>query len=88
MSKIFQELGLPIDGDVTELHPAPRVLIDPNVRGGTPVIDGTRVPTATIAELLDDDVPMDDILEMYTALDASDIMAAADWEHHIRRGTK
>jgi uncharacterized protein (DUF433 family)/DNA-binding transcriptional MerR regulator len=88
MSKIFQSLGQPIAGNVAELHPAPKVLIDPNVRGGTPVIDGTRIPTATIAELLDDDVPVDQILAMYPALDTSDVTAAADWEHDIRRATR
>ena len=87
MSKIFQQLGQPTGGNVTELRPAPRVLIDPNVRGGTPVVDGTRIPTATIAELLDDDLPIDHILAMYPALNAGDITAAADWDHHIRRGS-
>jgi uncharacterized protein (DUF433 family) len=85
MSKIFQELGQPNTGDVTELRPAPRVFIDPNVRGGTPVIDGTRIPTAAIAQLLDDGLPTDRILAMYPTLDASDLMAAAEWEHQIHR---
>jgi uncharacterized protein (DUF433 family)/DNA-binding transcriptional MerR regulator len=85
MTKIFEELGPAAVSSVTELHPAPGVLIDPNVRGGTPVVDGTRIPTATISELLDDNTSIERILDMYPALTATDVEAAAAWEQQLRR---
>jgi uncharacterized protein (DUF433 family)/DNA-binding transcriptional MerR regulator len=84
MRDIFRDLVRPAGG-VATLTPARRVAIDPGVRGGTPVIDGTRIPTALIAELLADGSTVDAIVAAYPAIDAEDVLAAAEWEKQPRR---
>jgi uncharacterized protein (DUF433 family)/DNA-binding transcriptional MerR regulator len=79
MRKVFKQLGSD-PSDPLLLRPHKRIQIDPRVRGGTPVIEGTRIPTRLVRELVDDGVTEADILRMYPALTAADIAAAVEWE--------
>lgn len=78
MQEVFHVLGVE-DAQLKRLHPAARISIDPEVRGGTPVITGTRIPVALVAELVAEDVPRDEILALYPSLEQDDIDAAVDW---------
>lgn len=78
----YKLLGMdPISG---ELRPAPRVLINPNVRGGTPVVQGTRIPTRLIAELAGDGFAIHEIRDFYPSLNTKDIEAALSWEEEAK----
>lgn len=74
-----------LDGEVRDgdLRPAERIAISPDVRGGTPVVAGTRVPAQLVAELVDDGVPRGEILDMYPSLSAADLDAAARWQRDV-----
>jgi uncharacterized protein (DUF433 family) len=41
------------------------IMIDPEVLGGTPVFNGTRVPVATLFDYLEDDYSFDEFLECF-----------------------
>lgn len=49
-------------------RPTPGVAVDPEVRGGYPVVDGTRIPYDLVASLLDDGVPPADIRQYYPSV--------------------
>ncbi|MFC4119047.1 DUF433 domain-containing protein [Nonomuraea zeae] len=64
------------------LQPRDHVTVDPAVRGGMPVIEGTRVPYDEVAALLRDGVSADRISEYFpsvTAAAAQDAMDFADY---------
>jgi uncharacterized protein (DUF433 family) len=52
------------------------VISDPTIRGGEPVIRGTRVPVYMIADLVKQGAGLREILEDYPSLDAQMIQAA------------
>jgi uncharacterized protein (DUF433 family) len=52
------------------------VVSDPNIRGGEPVIRGTRVPAYMIADLVKQGADIREILEDYPSLDAQKVEAA------------
>jgi uncharacterized protein (DUF433 family) len=60
------------------------VLIDPKIQAGTPCIEGTRIPTSTIRELLEDET----IREISSDLELSSqqIEAARDFELSLASG--
>jgi uncharacterized protein (DUF433 family) len=53
-----------------------RVVIDPEVLSGKPVIKGTRIPVYLIIELLANGIAEKEILRQYPALKKEDIKAA------------
>jgi uncharacterized protein (DUF433 family) len=53
-----------------------RIVIDPNICHGKPVIRGLRYPVETILELLSSGMTTDDILADYEDLEREDILAA------------
>jgi uncharacterized protein (DUF433 family) len=53
-----------------------RVVIDPEVLSGKPVIKGTRIPVYLIIELLANGITEKEILRQYPALKKEDIKAA------------
>lgn len=83
MASIFDELGV-TDPDVPQLRPAPGVLIDPRVRGGTPVVDGTRIPTQLIAMLDADGMSPADIVDLYPSLMPQQVADALAYERSER----
>jgi uncharacterized protein (DUF433 family) len=52
------------------LHPKPGVEVDPEVRGGYPVIEGTRVPYDLVASLLEDGFAADEVAAFYPSAGA------------------
>ena len=53
-----------------------RIIIDPKIMGGKPVIKGTRIPVYFILELIANGWTIDDILEEYPHLTREDVLAA------------
>jgi uncharacterized protein (DUF433 family) len=65
-------------------RPTPMVLIDPKVQAGTPCVEGTRVPTGTIADMASVDSPEDVAEEMDLTLEQ--VEAAVDFEAGLLAG--
>ncbi len=53
-----------------------RIIIDPNVMAGKPVIKGTRIPVDAILRRLGEGASIEEILEDYPNLKEEDIRAA------------
>jgi uncharacterized protein (DUF433 family) len=57
---------------------APRIIVDPQIRFGKPVIKGTRVPVALVLAELAGGHPASEIVEEY-AISEEDIQAALSY---------
>jgi len=53
-----------------------RVVIDPNVLAGKPVIKGTRIPVYLIIELIASGMTVRNVLKEYPELNEDDVKAA------------
>jgi len=60
-----------------------RIVINPEVLSGKPVIKGTRIPVYLILELLAAGMSMDDVLKEYPELTREDIQAALEYASRI-----
>jgi uncharacterized protein (DUF433 family) len=60
-----------------------RIVVNPKVMVGKPVIKGTRIPVYLILELLAAGVSVDDILEEYPELTREDVQAALKYASKI-----
>jgi uncharacterized protein (DUF433 family) len=56
--------------------PYPRIARDARICGGQPVVDGTRIPVATIVRSQQLGMDFDEILVQYPSLQAADLHAA------------
>ncbi|WP_042415716.1 DUF433 domain-containing protein [Streptacidiphilus anmyonensis] len=65
------------------LEPRPHVSINPAVRGGEPVVDGTRIPSAEVAALLRDGVRPEQIADYYPGVSAEAARDAADFANYV-----
>jgi uncharacterized protein (DUF433 family) len=57
--------------------PSSRIVIDPEVLSGKPVIKGTRIPVYLIIELLANGITEKEILRQYPTLKKEDINATS-----------
>jgi uncharacterized protein (DUF433 family)/DNA-binding transcriptional MerR regulator len=64
-------------------HPKPGVSVDPEVRGGYPVIEGTRVPYDVVAALLGDGVAPQDVAAFYPSVTADAARGALAFAHYV-----
>lgn len=79
MSEVFRQLGADPD-DPTVLHPVRGIRIDPQVRGGAPVIEGTRIPAQLVTEYLVGGIPEEELLKLYPSLTPEGIAAVRAWD--------
>lgn len=79
MEEVFRQLGADPDNP-TVLHPVKGIRIDPQIRGGAPVIEGTRIPAQLIAEFLLEGTTEAELLELYPSLTPERIEAVRTWE--------
>jgi uncharacterized protein (DUF433 family) len=63
-----------------------RILIDPKICNGRPVIRGTRITAQTILEFLGAGDSIDDILEEYPSLTREDILACIQYSATLMPG--
>jgi uncharacterized protein (DUF433 family) len=64
-------------------HLLQRILIDPEVMVGKPVIRGTRIPVELIVRMLAQGIPESDILHEYPRLQPEDIRAALTYAAQV-----
>ncbi len=62
-----------------------RIVVNPKVMGGKPVIRGTRIPVYFILELLSSGWSIDDILREYPHLSREDVLAAIKYAAKVLR---
>jgi uncharacterized protein (DUF433 family) len=60
-----------------------RIVIDPDVMAGKPVMRGTRIPVELIVRMLAQGVTETEILSEYPGLEASDIRAALTYAAQV-----
>ena len=65
------------------LEPRPLVSVDPAVRGGEPVIEGTRVPAAEVAALMRDGIAPEQISDFYPSVSAAAARDALDFADYV-----
>jgi uncharacterized protein (DUF433 family) len=65
------------------VHPAPGLSIDPAVRGGTPVAEGTRVTYDLLAGLRRDGLSVAEVRELYPWVSAESIEGATKFAHRL-----
>lgn len=69
-------------------EPTPGVTIDPEVRGGYPVIEGTRIPFHVVAGLCADGMPPKEIAELYPSVSTYDVEGAVELAQLVDQTTK
>jgi uncharacterized protein (DUF433 family)/DNA-binding transcriptional MerR regulator len=65
------------------LHPKPGVEVDPDVRGGYPVNEGTRVPYDLVAALLEDGLAADEVSGFYPSVWPDAARGALDFARYV-----
>jgi uncharacterized protein (DUF433 family)/DNA-binding transcriptional MerR regulator len=69
-------------------HPRERISVDPEVRGGHPVVAGTRVPFELVADLIRDGVVPEKVAEFYPSVTAAAARDAADFAEYVDRAAR
>lgn len=77
----LQHIDFGSSGDAERWFPVDGVVIDPRIQAGAPCIEGTRVPTSSIAALLDSS-DIDDVAFEFD-LDEEAVRRAADFERRL-----
>lgn len=84
MGELFEELRA--EDGVSILVPRqfrPHVSIHPDVMGGQPVVRGTRVPTATLAALMNQRHTVPEIARMYPFIGKESVAMAMEYEQFL-----
>ena len=71
------------EGVVPLYQPKPGVSVDPDVLGGYPVIEGTRVPYDVVAGLLDDGLPPENVRAFYPSVEAEAARGAVAFAQYV-----
>jgi uncharacterized protein (DUF433 family)/DNA-binding transcriptional MerR regulator len=84
LSDVFEPFAVREGVVVPQLfRPRQRLEVDPAMRGGVPVLSGTRVPYDVVAGLVRDGVSPEDIKEYYPAVSAEAARDAADFALYV-----
>jgi uncharacterized protein (DUF433 family) len=62
-----------------------RIVLNPEILAGKPIIKGTRLSVELILDLLGNGVPMDEILENYPQIDIDDVLACVAYASEVLR---
>ncbi len=60
-----------------------KIIVDPEIMGGKPVIKGTRIPIYIIIQMVKDGLSFDEIIIEYPRLQIDDIRASLDYALHL-----
>ncbi len=63
-----------------------RIVVDPKVMVGKPIIKGTRIPVDAILQRIADGMTVKEILEDYPQITESDVKAALEYSANVIRG--
>jgi uncharacterized protein (DUF433 family) len=66
-------------------RPRPRLAVNPEVRGGYPVIAGTRIPFDQISTLVEDGVPPEEIRQFYPGVTKAAARDAQTFAAYVER---
>ena len=80
---VFEEFEGRVGQVLPFQHPVPGVAVDPEIRGGFPVIEGTRVGYDQIAGLMADDVPAEEISRFFPSVTAEAARAAQQFAAYV-----
>lgn len=70
--------------EVVDLRqPKPGISIDPEIRGGFPVVEGTRVPYDLVASLMEDGLAPAAIAELYPTVSVDAARGAAEFARYV-----
>lgn len=56
-----------------------RIVIDPNICGGRPIVRGTRITAQTVLEFLAAGDSVEDVLDEYPTLTREDVLACLEY---------
>ena len=62
-----------------------RIIVDPKILAGKPIIKGTRISVEFILELMSSGMTVEDILKEYPHLKRQDILAALEYATRVLR---
>ncbi len=62
-----------------------RIIVDPKILAGKPIIRGTRISVEFVLELLSSGMEVDEILQEYPHLKKQDILAALNYATRMLR---
>ncbi len=79
---LLKPISFDESGMATIWRPHACVWINPEVQAGTPCVDGTRIPTGTLAELHDAGLGFEDLSDDYQ-LSIEQVSAAIDFEDSL-----
>jgi len=89
MEQIFGEFTTESGRTVPDLRsPAPGLAIDREIRGGYPVLKGTRLPFDAVSSLTRDGLTDAEIIEIYPTATGEGISGARRFAEMIERSTK
>lgn len=60
-----------------------RIVTNPKVLQGKPVIEGTRISVAFVLELITSGMTVDEIVKEYPGLTREDLLAAVDYARQV-----
>lgn len=65
-----------------------KIIIDPEICNGQPIVEGTRITASTVVEFLSAGDDIDDVLEGYPTLTRDDVLACLAYsakllKHHF-----
>ncbi|MBI3036188.1 DUF433 domain-containing protein [Candidatus Woesearchaeota archaeon] len=63
-----------------------RIVVDPKVMAGKPVVKGTRIPVDAILQRIAEGMTIDEILRDYPNITRDDIKAALEYSANVVRG--
>lgn len=63
-----------------------RIVIDPEVMAGKPVVRGTRIPVELVLKRLAQDLDMQTIFESYPRLTVEDVKACIEYAYAVVEG--
>lgn len=64
-------------------EPKPGLAVDPDIRGGFPVIEGTRVPYDVVSSLVRDGVAPEEIADYYPSVGAAAAVGATEFAAYV-----
>lgn len=85
LRQYLHQLAFDVDELASRWYPAGRaspVVVDPRISLGAPVVEGTRIETAAIAELYQGEESIDDLAWLYE-LEPAQIKAAVEYERSL-----
>jgi uncharacterized protein (DUF433 family) len=84
LDEVARPFETPVGQRVRDLEqPAEYVTINPQVRGGQPVISGTRVPFDAVSSLVRDGIPADKIKLFYPTVTTEAARSAVDFSDYV-----